>query len=199
MVTSHLPDGRGDAPDERLEAYLDGELSVEEAAEVEARLAGDARWRAELARARAVRDGLRALPRPACPPAVTAAVLAHARRETRRRPLTRLARAFGGVRRIDWRPALAMAVLAGLVVASALIDSGARRSGTPHDGALAAIPPAEVEAALEEARWALAYVSEVGRRTGRSVREAAFDEPLVAPVTGAVKSILPQSQDRADL
>lgn len=45
-----------------LSAYLDGELTDAERAEVEARLEQSAEWRAELAEVRAARDAVRGLP-----------------------------------------------------------------------------------------------------------------------------------------
>src|SRR4051812_14457266 len=45
-----------------LSAYLDGELSPDERAAVEAQLAASADWRAELAEVRSTRDALRGLP-----------------------------------------------------------------------------------------------------------------------------------------
>jgi anti-sigma factor RsiW len=45
-----------------LSAYLDGELTDAERAEVDAQLEQSAEWRAELAEVRAARDALRALP-----------------------------------------------------------------------------------------------------------------------------------------
>jgi len=50
-----------------LSAYLDGELTDAERAEVEARLEQSAEWRAELAEVRAARDAVRGLPPRAAP------------------------------------------------------------------------------------------------------------------------------------
>jgi anti-sigma factor RsiW len=49
-------------PPDMLSAYLDGELTTVERAEVEARLEASAEWRDELAEVRTARDALRALP-----------------------------------------------------------------------------------------------------------------------------------------
>jgi len=50
-------------PDDVLSAYLDGECTPAERVAVEARLAADPRWRAELEAVRGARDALRRLPR----------------------------------------------------------------------------------------------------------------------------------------
>ena len=49
-------------PPDLLSAYLDGELTDAERAEVEVQLEQSAEWRAELAEVRAARDALRGLP-----------------------------------------------------------------------------------------------------------------------------------------
>ncbi|MFN8035150.1 MAG: zf-HC2 domain-containing protein [Acidimicrobiia bacterium] len=59
---------------ELLDAYLDGELTPAERAEVETRLAASPALRAELREAAAVRDAVRALPVLDLPPDVVAAV-----------------------------------------------------------------------------------------------------------------------------
>lgn len=58
---------RRDLPDDALSAYLDGECDAEERTRIEARLADDAQWRAELDGIRTVRDALRALSWPEPP------------------------------------------------------------------------------------------------------------------------------------
>ena len=52
----------GDLPEDALSAYLDGELTHDVRAAVEARLDASAEWRAILAEVRAARDAVRALP-----------------------------------------------------------------------------------------------------------------------------------------
>jgi anti-sigma factor RsiW len=60
-----------------LSAYLDGELTDAERAEVDAQLASSADWRAELAEVRAARDALRGLPMREAPAGFWDAVHAH--------------------------------------------------------------------------------------------------------------------------
>lgn len=62
-----------------LSAYLDGELSDDERAAVEARLDQSAEWRDELAEVRAARDALRGLPARDAPDGFWEAVHAHVR------------------------------------------------------------------------------------------------------------------------
>ena len=164
--------------DDRLEAYLDDALPAPEREAVEAALRRDplarADWQAALQRARQIRDGLHALPRPVCPTHVTRAVLEHAARTTAPPPW--LARFHAWMQRqltALWQPALAMALLLLLVVSSSLM--------TP---APQAVSP-EVARARAEVEWTLAFLSEVGRETGQAVREDVFAARVVTPVQDA--------------
>lgn len=214
--------------DDRLEAYVDGELPAAESERLEAIVAQDAVAARKLELARRVRDELAAAERPSCPPGVTRAVLALARAEAAGRKAER-DRAIGrpaAMRRPDapaarparlralwngrsrsagrrnvrtvWtevlRPSLATAALVALVVAAALI--GRVPTTPPRDPpATAEATPAEVRQALADARWALAYVSDIGRRTGRSIRQEVLEERVAAPVQRAVGTALDAASD----
>ena len=156
--------------DARVEAYLDDALPADERVRFEQGLA-DAHWDAELFLARQIRDGLRALPEPVCPPDVTAAVLAQVRREARASWLERFHAWMQQQFMVLWQPALAMTVVLMLVVSAALI-------GRPTPPA-PAYAEAEVEQALAEIKLALGYVSEASRQTGKVVRDDVIAERVV--------------------
>lgn len=163
--------------DDHLEAYVDGELPLEERRRVEAFVEADDEAARRLDLARRVQALLAASEPPACPPEVTRTVLATADRP----PLRRVRSSFGAV----LRPSLAAAALVAVVVASALV--GPRPAPTPETADVSA---AEVEQALHDARWALAYVSDVGRRTGRSIRHEVIEERVAEPLQRAVGAAL---------
>ena len=71
-----------------------------------------------------------------------------------------------------------MAALVLLVVAGALIGRPAPPTQPYAD--------ADVQQALEEVRWTLALLSEVGRQTGNSVRQDVLQERIVTPVQDAL-------------
>lgn len=188
----YSPDNPHAWMDERLEAYVDGDLAPAEARRMEALLAeSDADWEAELFLATRIRAGLQALPQPACPPAVAQVVLEAARRQAVERAgpgwLERAREWFERAWAPFWQPTLATAALVAVVVATALV-------GRPRPEAeLAGMSPAQVEAALAEAKWTLAYLSQVGRDTGHSVRQEVLENHVVAPVQQALGSILTEN------
>jgi len=147
----------------RIEAYLDDDLPAEERAHFERRLSTET-WADQLALAEQIRAGLHRLPAPLCPAPVTQAAIRTARRETWadwRGRLTTI-----------WRPALAMTVLL-IMVLSAALFGGRATPNPPNDMA--------VQRALTEVKWTLAYLSQVGRETGVSVRRDVLDPYFTPP------------------
>jgi len=155
-----LPSGfKDDLPawmDNQVEAYLDGDLSPDERVHFESHMTGES-WEEEVEKADRIRHGLRALATPKCPEKVSQSVLSLARRDT----LSSL---------LDWRtavrPALAMTVLIILVLSVSLYSRHADR--TPRRDAV-------VERALTDVKWTLAFLSEVSRDAGASVRRDVLE------------------------
>ena len=151
---------------ERLEAYLDNQLPPEEASKVEYWLEDDNRWHEELTLAMHIRDELRSLRAPVCPPHVTQQVIKTARRDAWLSFTGRLNQFFFSGWVPYWKPILATMTL--LVIASMLLFRTPKLDGPPSDE----ISQVEVEQALDEVKWALGYVSKTGRLTGASVEDA---------------------------
>lgn len=165
----------------RLEAYLDGETLVEEVHQIDAHLEACATCARQLALARKVRQSLRELPRLACPERVVQAATARLRRRRTAAWRPRLSRWLTGWRLPVWQPAAAVALV--LLVALA-VD---RRDREPEP------TMAEVARAEREARFALAYVGQVGRSTGRTVRDQVIRTWVVEPLTrGAREGLNPR-------
>jgi anti-sigma factor RsiW len=81
------------APDDRLSAYLDGELDPDERGAVESYVAGSQEWRVELDEVTWARDTLRGLPVHEAPPGFWEAALSpeFAQARARRRRVPRIA------------------------------------------------------------------------------------------------------------
>jgi anti-sigma factor RsiW len=102
------------AADDRLSAYLDGELDATERESVDDYLAGSAEWRAERDEIAYARDALRGLPAREAPPGFWEGVLSPEltrARVKRRSRWSRIAAAASGV-------AVAAVVIASLVIPS---------------------------------------------------------------------------------
>lgn len=166
--------------DNRIEAYLDGELPPGEEALFEAVMAADPVWRYQVDLADGIQATLHTLPQPECPAYVVDAVYMRTREANRRRKIQdyvgRLRQAWLDVR----QPAFAMAVLLTIVLGSAVFGS---RTESQQESA-------EVRQALEDARWAMAYLAEVGRNTGTALREDILQEHVLSPMHDAVGSAL---------
>lgn len=173
--------------EDRIEAYLDGELEEAERASFERHLAGDQAWEAELFLAGKIRNGLQALPQPVCPPHVMHAVLAEVAQLEQRSWRHRLKGWADRWWAAFWQPSLAMALLLAVVVTATLVGRSPAPASMPAQADLEA---AAVQEALAEAKWTLAYLSEVGRETGKAVRHDVLEERVVAPMQHALGSIL---------
>lgn len=174
--------------DVSLEAYLDGELSAADARRLEAFAASDDEAGRELRLARTVQQRLRGLPGPTCPPEVTRAVLSRARADARRSYAARLRTAAV----LSWstivRPSLAVGVFVAAIVAGALIGRSPADEPPTTAAASYEATPQEVEQALNDAKWALAYLSDVGRRTATTIRDDVLDQHVIQPVNRALNT-----------
>ncbi len=167
--------------DDRIEAYLDGELPAEESRRFEQLLEQDDLSQQSLSWAISIRDELRAIPAPDCSPDLQTAIMNEVRKDAWEARKSRFSSGLGaflqGLFPQQWRPALATLTL--LVIASVLVFFINRT--TPWQSTHGEISQqvsqedisqAEVEQALEEAKWALGYVSKTGRLTGTSMQDA---------------------------
>ena len=174
-----------DTFDESLEAYLDGDLPTEDARRLEAFAAADEEAGRELRLARRVQARMHSLTQPACPPEVTRAVLSAARADARRSFVERLRTAAASSWNTILRPSLAMGVFVGLLIGGSLINRSPYQPPVPTVASEEATPQ-EVAQALNEAKWALAYLSNVGRRTATTIRDDVLNEHVVRPVNRAL-------------
>lgn len=162
--------------DDHLDAYIDEELTMKEAKLIDAITAADKTWDDELAFGRELKYELRGLPELECPPELTQAVFAETRRLSRAEGWARIR---GWVRNDwfrAWQPALAMSLLLAVVVSAALWTRPA--------------PKSEVDIALEEVQWTLAYLSSVGAKTGASVRADVLEPHVVTQMQQALGTVM---------
>jgi len=151
-----------------LEPHLDGDLTPEESERLRRHLEGCAACAAELALARQVQAGLRALPQPDCPPQLIARVVEAGRGEVV--PFPSRVRAL----RNRFAAAAAVAALAvggwALFLHSQLLQQRAE-----------ARQARQVAEATREARLAFAYIGKATRKAGLDVRDEVLQKRLVLP------------------
>lgn len=170
---------------ERLEAYLDGELSPSEEEAMAGELERSARLRREFERAREVRAALRALPEMDASPITLRRVLNQAREKA------------GTDRKVATprRRRLAVALAATLAVAALGLSIWRSLEAPPEPDAT------EVARAVEEARWVLARVDRLTRKAGATMRDDVLTKYIVAPTRRGVETSLglgPASDHRND-
>ena len=168
--------------DEALEAYLDGDLSPAEARRLEAFARTDAEAREELRLARLVQHRLQALPPLVCPPDITSAVFDYARRDVRSGFVERIRSLMSSNWATIIRPSMAVGVLVAVIIVGTL---NTRPIPEPQQTAQTT---EEVGKALNDAKWVLAYLSDIGLKAATSIREEVLEERVVAPVNRALDS-----------
>jgi len=158
---------------ERIEAYIDGELTPAEQDRLEAHAATCATCAAELEDARRLISALRTLPSLTCPNAVSQALQdrIHQTRQDRWRTAAK-----------RWYAPLAAAAVLALIAGYHLFD--------PEP-----VPPAfsakEVAQARRQVEWTLAYLGDLNSRMGTAVRDDVIQPHLVQPLRLNLDTILP--------
>lgn len=166
-----------------IEVYLDNELMPELVSQMEAHLKQCAACAEELQLAHNVRNTLRTLPAQYCPDRVKQTVLDQdcgARKAISWGRIQSWLTPRPGFR---WRPAIAAALVAALVVLTLLMTR-------PQQPLPASVSLEELARAEIEAKWTLAYVGEIGQRTGITIRDDVIGTRVVAPMRQAIEIAL---------
>ena len=172
---------------DRLEAYLDGDLSSGELAPVESHLSSCGNCARELDLARQVQSMLNTLPEKSCPDGV---VEAAARRigDLPAPAALPIAKRLGTWWREYLHPVAAAASLLLVVAMTVFIGQEQRYSSTaslsPED--TLELSAEEIALAKAEIKWTFAYLGDVGRRSGLAVRDEAIINHVVKPVERAL-------------
>jgi len=171
--------------DDRIEAWLDGELPGGEAQRIAAHVESCAACAAAVDWARAVRDGLRGLPVLDAPPALLARVRAVAREgEARRGSRHRLAAGL---------------ILLAATLAVALGLTWRLGPPGPPAGQARIVEEMDVERAEREVRVALALVGRYTRRAGADVQRELSGGPVAgATLRGLASALAPLARVEED-
>lgn len=154
-----------------LEPYLDGDLPAAESSRLREHLRGCVACTAEMDLATRIQRELRSLPQLDCPPEV----------------LERVHQAGGEI--VPFRPRgrvgsriAAIAALLALAVGGGALFLRFEQRDRPS--------PREIAQATAEARYALAYIGKVTRRTRTNLREDVLEKRLVVPASRSVSRTL---------
>ncbi len=173
--------------DDRVEAYVDGDLPADERTTFEQVLNEHPQWMHEVRQAERIHHELNDFPALACPPQVTQAVLERTRFADQPPGWSDVWSQFwtqiDELTRFGWKPAMAMASLV-MIVAAAVLFSPAPSTvgGTSYT-------TAEVERAEAQAKWALAYIAQVGDETQHTLRREVFQEQITRPTRRALRPL----------
>ncbi|NNE34816.1 MAG: hypothetical protein HKN13_06250 [Rhodothermales bacterium] len=168
--------------DERVEAFVDGDLSRADDIRFRERLSSSKELQQDVEQARFLAAVLRSSPVESCPPEISQRVLAIARRDAGaeervdRGPLRLV------TKRRTWRSLTIVAAAACFAVLF-LVRTGVNDSES--------FSQAEIDQALNDAKFALALVSDASRDAGRLIRLDA-----VPPVSHAMGLVL--TDERSD-
>lgn len=164
--------------DDRLEAYVDGELNEGDRRRMDAYARESDFASRQLRLARMVKTQLADIPWEVCPADVTRAVLVEARKDARRSIL----RFVLDETRAAWATILRPSLSVGVLVAAILVGTLVGRKDVEEIVAT----PQEIQRALDEAKWTLAFLSELGRETGQSIRREVIEERVAQPMQNAI-------------
>lgn len=180
--------------DDRVEAYIDGDLSADERARFERVLDEQPHWQVQVSYARRIRNELHSMPQPTCPPQVTDAVMSQTRQRANGHA-TETESWWNWVwRELDiemqtgWKPALAFATLLLIIVTSSLLTDPQSTAGLFDQPATVSqqYSASEIQQAESKAKWAIAYIAQVSRTTGSTVENAVLKENVAAPMRRAL-------------
>ncbi len=176
--------------EQKIEAYLDGALSADDARAIESHIAACQVCAEELSLARQVSEGLAELTPLNCPDVVTARVT-HTMSALGNRADS-IAEA-GGTRSTAWNQStwkIAAAVV--LVAAGVIFAVSQSKNSQPVESANLddVYTPEEATLARRQLEWTLAYVEHVTRSSMQSVGQDVIGKHVTPPVRSAVNILL---------
>lgn len=161
-----------------VEAFVDGDLSAEEASRFASLMELEVAVATEVKMAKAIQNSFRSLAPVECPESITTAILKKARTDLMAAMRINGWHAVRKYFRPLFRPVLAMTILLAMVLSSVWLGKSTTR-----------IEPAVAEA-LNDVKWTLAYLAEVTRQTGSTVRAEALEPLVLERIQEAVETFI---------
>lgn len=164
--------------DDRLEAFVDGSLPPDEAARFQQVAMLDDELKTDIHLSRQIHSALQATPQEVCPPHVARNIMAHVRRDIRVTRWQRVQAFFLSLSPAQLKPVMVAAVLLLVAITTVQVTKEA------------AEPQAQVNQALDDVKWTLAYLSGVGKATGSTVKSSVIENQIVHPMSRSFSTIL---------
>lgn len=171
---------------DRIDPFLDGDLPDTEALTLSRHADTCSICAEEITLAQSLQEVLNELPIPVIPVDLAARVFTQIELEERQRSRAKWRPLLDRFKIPTWRSAIG--VLATILVFLAggwFWTSDQETSLQPS--ADAALTPEELALAEEQAKWALAYISDIGLRTGKTVRDDVIGRRIVGTLTRSVE------------
>lgn len=159
---------------DRIEVYMDQALSSDEVDKCRVHIETCPNCAQELDLAEQIHVSLRALPLPEVPEHIADTVFTRIENELHAEPTQRQHAWWDAWRIPRWRPVIATAAAAILIVMGIYLY--------PQSDSPSTVSAVELERAKQEAKWALAYIGDVSHRTGLTVRDEVIGKRVVAPL-----------------
>jgi len=164
--------------DDNLEAFLDGDLSAQDAVRFRSMSSGIREVQDQMRLSELISTSLKSIPDETCPEYVAKSVMAHVRRDIRRSTWSKIESFFLGIKVSQLKPVFAVAVLLLVVISSTQLG----KPGIQTD--------AEISQALNDVKWTLAYLSGVGKTTGTTVRSNVIEDQVVGPMSRSLNILM---------
>lgn len=205
--------------DERVEAFVDGDLSRDEHATFVSILEDNPFWQTQVRQAEHIREGLHKLPEKPCPADVTKAIFEHTTRAPVHAPLPwwkdllqQMVQAWRALMTAHRRPVVDYAVGLALVGMAAFfiinpLDNGTSRTATNVSSTLNTAPiqapysKAEIDRATQRAVQAFDQLSAAGRKAATTVQNqlrGATSPAATSPEASSPAATRPDSDAASD-
>jgi anti-sigma factor RsiW len=181
--------GGGTAPIDELmpllDALLDGVAGPDEKRRLEELCAQFPECAREREVAMAMRSALESIGTPSAPPSVARSVFREVHRRKTARFKDRVREGLAAIFGPAWRPALSLASAAVVLLTLFALFRPPQQPEEQTE-----YTAEEVQAAVEELRWALGYVGKVGKKTGLLIRDEIVEPHVMSPINKSLKAAI---------
>jgi anti-sigma factor (TIGR02949 family) len=171
---------------DRIDPFVDGDLPDTEALTLSRHADTCSICAEEITLAQSLQEVLNELPTPVIPVDLTARVFTQIELEERERSRAKWRTILDRFKMPAWRPAIGVLAIILVVLAGSRFWPWGQENNMELP-AEAALTQQDLALAEEQAKWALAYISDIGLRTGKTVRDDVIGRRIVGTLTRSVE------------